>query len=614
MSPRKNLLLLLVLLVAGSAYYLVDVKWAQEKKAEKEKKAKILRGIDPKLLLRISLERKKESYQIIRTDKGWRFVKPVSAPVGKKEIANLLKSAAGLKEHRRIGPTTERANFGLEKPEYKITFGIKGQEEVVLHIGARTPTRVFRYASLKDGPVFTLVTDGFEKFNRPVFELRDRTVVHVEPEKAKKVVIQSAGGPPFAVIRKGEEKWEMTAPVKAPASTSESEGVVSALNWGKVYRFVDEAPGDLKPYGLDSPSYTVRVYLDKEEKNVRGLHLGKYIMETDPRSRTGKKSPFFYARRLSGGPVFLVGPDVIKDLPRKPFRLRHKTILDYDVDHIQRLRIEMPKETIDARRKGPRAWSMKVKKGSAAPVSLAPRTKYIDDVLWDVKWTDATGFVDAPEAGLSKYGLTGDNVRRVRLWIREKKDGPEVERTLIIGPPAADGKIYLQLDKQKRLYTISPKNSGKILRSGFYLSERRIVPFEALGEIARVTIVFPDGKKAVVGRDSQDDWRFETPEGEAPIIRKVNRLLFAMQELESQGEAKPGVSYDMKKFGVRVLLETKKGKKLEPVTFAGGGTKELMFVRRGAEKKVLGVKRAKIGNRLPRQVSDWFRGASGSSN
>ncbi|MDA1000975.1 MAG: DUF4340 domain-containing protein [bacterium] len=614
MSLKKNLLLLVVLLIAGSAYYLVDVKWAREKAADKERKAQILRGIDPKLLLRISLDRKKESYQIIRTDNGWRFVKPVSAPLDKEEMENLLKLAAGLKEHRRIGTVTQRADFGLETPGYKLTFGLKGQEEVVFLVGARTPTRVFRYASLKDGAVFTVLSEDFEKFNRPVFELRDRAVLPVPPAKAKKVVIRSAGDPPFAVVRKGEEKWEMISPVKVAASASESEGVVLALNYGKVHRFVDESPKDLAPYGLDSPSYTVRVYMDKEEKVVRGLHLGKYVMEPDPRSRDGKKIPLFYARRLSGGPVFLVGPDVIKDFPRKPFQLREKIIIDYDVDNVQRLRIELPGETIEALRKDLRTWSMTAKRGEAAAVPFVPRRKYIEDVLWDAKWTNATGFMDAPGADLAKYGLTGKDVRRIKLWIREKKDGPEVQRTLTIGPPQADGKIYLQRDQEKRLYTISRKDFDKLARDGFYLSERRIVPFESLEEIARVRLSFPDGKKAVVIRDSKDDWVFETPKNQGIVIRKVNRLLLALQELEFEGEAKKGVSYDTKKFRVRVLLETRKGKKLGPILFAGGGTKELMFVGRGAEKKVLGVQRENIEKILPFEISDWFLGASGSSN
>ena len=81
MNPKKNLILLLVLILAGGAYYLLDVKWAGEKKAEEERKAKVLKGIDEKRLMRVSLAREKEPYQLIRTEKGWRFVKPVATPL-----------------------------------------------------------------------------------------------------------------------------------------------------------------------------------------------------------------------------------------------------------------------------------------------------------------------------------------------------------------------------------------------------------------------------------------------------------------------------------------------------------------------------------------------------
>ena len=79
MNPKKNLILLLVLLVAGVGYYLYDVKWAGEKKAEEDRKAKILKGVDSKRLMRISLQRKEAPFQLIRAEKNWRFVKPVDA-------------------------------------------------------------------------------------------------------------------------------------------------------------------------------------------------------------------------------------------------------------------------------------------------------------------------------------------------------------------------------------------------------------------------------------------------------------------------------------------------------------------------------------------------------
>ena len=138
MSPKKNLILLLSLLLAGGVYYLVDVKWAGEKKAEEERKAKVLKGIDPKVLMRISVQRKEEPFQIIRTEKIWRFVKPVDAAMDEDQTEIVLKAAASLKPGRKVGKVSDISEFGLDKPQMSITFGLKGKDAFTVQIGDRT--------------------------------------------------------------------------------------------------------------------------------------------------------------------------------------------------------------------------------------------------------------------------------------------------------------------------------------------------------------------------------------------------------------------------------------------------------------------------------------------
>ena len=103
MNPKKNLILLLVLIISGGGLYLYDIKWAAEKKTEEERVAKILKGIDKEKITRISVERKKEPYQLIRTERGWRFVKPIDAPVDSDVAEALLQAAGALKEERENG-------------------------------------------------------------------------------------------------------------------------------------------------------------------------------------------------------------------------------------------------------------------------------------------------------------------------------------------------------------------------------------------------------------------------------------------------------------------------------------------------------------------------------
>ncbi len=623
MNSKKNLILLLVLILAGAGYYLYDVKWAGEKLAEEDRKAKILKGIDSKRLMRISLQRKEAPFQLIRAEKSWRFVKPVDARMDEDQQEFVIKAAADLKPNRRLGKMPDISEFGLDKPHMTITFGLKDENEVIIQIGDRTPTREFRYASLKSNKtsIFTLKISDINKINKKVFELRDRAIVSMVPEEIQRIVIEPRGENPFTVVRKGEEDWEMTAPVKDKVDSTEADSVLSALRYKKVLRFVKEDPKELAPYGLDIPTLTVRLLKnkknskDKKEKKEDGIILGMTTEAKLP-NRQGRmvKQVVHYARRISGGPVMLIGNDVVKDLPKKPFRLRNKNIIDYDVDHITRLRLERAGGTIDIKRLAKKKWDMRVTRPGAEAVLIPSRHKHIDDVLWDIKWANAVDFVDDPEeADLAKYGLAPKDpkdVNRVSVWIKKKKEGPEVKKSFTLGPltggkPLTGGMwTYGRLDGTTRLFAFSKKDFGNILKTSFYLSDRRLAKIETEEDIVRVAVKYPGGAEMVFRR-SGESWTIKDSSGRKANGSTIESLLTMLKDLENEGEAKEG-PYDFEKFRARVSLEDKSGKKLGPIIFAGGETKDWFFVREGKGGKVLKVKKTQVGPNLPASADVLF--------
>ena len=64
---------------------------------------------------------------------------------------------------------------------------------------------------------------------------------------------------------------------------------------------------------------------------------------------------------------------------------------------------------------------------------------------------------------------------------------------------------------------------------------------------------------------------------------------------------------DFARYRLKVRLVDAKGKKRGPVVFAGGGTKEYLFVRIGGKGPVLRVKRKFNEERLPKAVKDWVK-------
>ena len=618
MNFKKNLILLATFLVAAGTYYLYDVKWASEKKAEVERKAKFLKGVKSERLMRVSLERNKESFQIIRAEMNWRFVKPVDAQMDEDQQEIVLKAAAGLKPGRRLGKMADISEFGLDSPEMTLTLGVKGEKDISLQIGDITPTREFRYASLKRNKfyVFTIKISDIAKINKPVFKLRDRSIVAVDSVDVQRIVVEPREQASFSVVRRDKENWGMVTPVKDAADNTESDSILSTLRWQKAVRFVKEDPkaGDLIAYGLDKPVYTVRLFMDKEGKKTDGIHMGMTTegMAMDAQGKK-RKTVLHYVRRLSGGPVMLVANAVLKDLPKVPFKLRKKNVIDFDVDHITRLEIETPAVVLNIKRQAKKKWDMKISRPGGKSVSLPARHKHIDDVLWDIKWANAVEYVDEPKSEeMAKYGLAPKADNRVSLWIKKKADGPEVKRTFTLGALVDGKKSYGRMDEQKRLFAFSKKNFVKILKGGFYLSDRRLTKFEENEDITRVTLSFPSSAEMVFRRNGEE-WDTEKPAGKKANGSKLDSLITTLKDLEHEGEAKNESSYDFEKFRVRVLLEGKRGKKMGPVTFAGGGTAKEWFVRMGEagkthgvktpEAKTLRVKKSQVAPNLPETPS-----------
>ena len=258
------------------------------------------------------------------------------------------------------------------------------------------------------------------------------------PESAKKVIVEPQGGGEFTVVRKSKDEWALVKPIQDRADAIDSEGIVSTLRWDKVQRFVDEKPKDLAPYGLDKPRLTVRIFTEDDQKPEDGVILGGRKVEA-PEPKSGQKKPkaYYYARRLSGGPVMLINEKTVKDLPKSVLSLRHKTVINYDVDHVKRILIESKSRKLDIVRKAKKEWDLHVTKADGKEERLIGRHKHVDDLMWDIKWINSIDYVDDPGDDLSKYGLVREDGKgaplRYTIWLKKKEDAPLEDKSLIIG-------------------------------------------------------------------------------------------------------------------------------------------------------------------------------------
>ena len=227
--------------------------------------------------------------------------------------------------------------------------------------------------------------------------------------------------------------------------------------------------------------------------------------------------------------------------------------------------------------------------------------------MWDLKWANATEFVDEPGEDLGKYGLApAGPPRRVTVWLKKGKDAKEETKSFLLGPLQGD-KAYGRLEGERRLFAFSQKDVEKILRTGFHLSDRRLVRFEKAEDIARVEARFPGGREVAVRR-SGDNWVLEKAAGKQQADQsRVGDFIGIAEEMESQGEAPPGETADFENFRVSLKVVDVKGKTWGPIVVGAGGPKDYLLVRVEGSSGVLRIRRDLIEKKLPSKAEDWIQ-------
>jgi len=637
-NGKKNLFLLLILIVLSSAYYLYDVKWAKETKKKKETNLKFIGSKETSNLIKLSFSGKKNTYVLKRDDKGFVITNPVSARVDEDEIKKILKVISQIREERRIGKVSSLSDFGLKKTSEKLAMTFKNSKDIVLKLGNITPTGKFKYLLLGNGEVATVDLSVLKKIDKKIFDIRDKYIITTMPDDANKISVFSSGMERiFDASRnlKNNKKWDLTYPINEQSDGVDTEGVVSTLRWDQVARFVDENPKDLSKYGLDTPKYIYHIFKNRSSKEPDdGVYIGEreinfsQIKVSKSKGKEKNKS-FFYARRLRGGPVFLIKGHTMKSLPKTVFKIRKKGLIEYDVDHVTRIRFSWSGNIFDTIRKSKKDWDVTTKKTSDEnSTKFKGRHKHIDDLLWDIKWSNAAGYIDNPKKDFSIYGFKSKGVRKFQIYMKKNKEEKEKISSFILGNLLDGKRAYGKFEDQKRVFLLDKKDYEKIVRTPEYFKDRRLVVFEKSENIRKLVVSYPDGKKMILRRpiaglfSGTDNYSWEIAnsefikikdkkvdiKGQKVNIGEVDGFLNRLKDIEYEDKKINKDEYDFKNYRMIVSLYGKGEKKLNAIVFAKSRNKVHMIARRDSSKtEILPFKRQYNESRFPVKIQDWIQ-------
>ena len=286
----------------------------------------------------------------------------------------------------------------------------------ILNIGARTPTMGGYYAREgEQSKILVVPTSLYSKFDKTVFNLRDKTVLALDQTQVKRVEVQQ-GDQVIAVESEGDKGWKMVAPLEAKADKTKVNDLISTVNAAKVKEFLDDAPQDLAKYGLEPPRWRLTFFIgdDRAEKSL--------LLGDEDTAKSGLN-----AKRGAMENVFLVETKLLEKLPKEVSDWRDRALMAVKRDDMERVEIRDGDSTLEVAcvencgKIPDDRWQLK------QPLEAKADAVKVRTLLRNLEELKAKAFTSEAATDLSPYGLDHP-AAQVHIWL---KDTSEPVRVLL---------------------------------------------------------------------------------------------------------------------------------------------------------------------------------------
>jgi hypothetical protein len=404
------------------AYILVvDAK----KPAGSDKTKEKVFSLEKAKLKEVTLSRPQEEIQLQKDGASWKIAVPAVLAADQGMVDIILTGV----ETIDISDTVDEkpasvSNFGLDQPSLKVSaVGEGGRQQ--LEVGTKTPDGTSYYARRTDQPrVFLVPSHMVGTFDKKVFDLRDRSVLHLKRDHARQVDLKGPGTD-FTLTRNEKGDWTFARPVQTKASKWGVDALLVSFE-NLLYDAIeneDAKDKDLKAFGLDKPVW--RAAIQMADGTVKTLEVGKLKTPgsvTDPSAAPNPYNDKYWGREGSRGLVGLVNGSIVNDMSKASSSTRMKYLLDFpalevtgvEVTSDGRKRTYVRSVTKDGAGVDVRTWKQ------TSPETKDVETKTVEDTLFDVTSTDIQEFIDTPGPPAA-YGL---EVPAVRVELTFENRGP----------------------------------------------------------------------------------------------------------------------------------------------------------------------------------------------
>ncbi|HOM98760.1 MAG TPA: DUF4340 domain-containing protein [Acidobacteriota bacterium] len=334
---RRLVILLVIFLGLAGFVYFYEIA-GREKREKAEELASSLLGVEQDQITLVEIRRPGgESIRLEKVNDQWVLRAPVEAVADRTNVDSLVRNLSTAKRERsfeQVSPEDLEA-YGLKNPPLEILIKA-GEEEKTILLGNKDFSGNNLYVQVAGAPeVFLTSSFLMTAADKKVDDWRSKDVLVFDRGKVEEIELRR-GEEVVRLVRK-DETWRLVDPIEDPADQTKVSSLLGTLEFARVEEFVSESPDDLKEFGLDRPSVTVRLRLAGSDTWLQ-LDLGKEAGEN------------YYARDPQRKPVFTVKKSVYDDLMQDLIAFRDKDVVNVNQNDVKSLEIRHGGEVVRIRR------------------------------------------------------------------------------------------------------------------------------------------------------------------------------------------------------------------------------------------------------------------------
>jgi hypothetical protein len=356
MKWRSTVIYLLVFVLIGAGYLVMDKK--QKEAARVEKESKRVFALDSQDVKEIEIRSGDAPAIHIEKGEDWRITQPVAANVDRAVLSGFISTLRDAQRERALEKHSDNpAEFGLDKPSLVIRLRVD-DKWFEMRAGSKNPADTSRYAQAGAGAdIFMIASATYDDLNKTLKDLRKKELFTWMPDQVDGVDIKWRSGEGLRLDRQAADgRWKSLDRPQVEIKAGKVQNLLDELHW---LRAVDFAAPDAMP---SSSQVDVKLKL----KDGRTSELK--VADQD----TAKKQVM--ASSSEAGAVMLA-PHILEAIPKSIGSFADRSIVSLDAADIVQFEYKAGDGGGNLVRIDDKSWGTKEGEAPAKPVENSRTVK-----------------------------------------------------------------------------------------------------------------------------------------------------------------------------------------------------------------------------------------------